>query len=284
MQINNELKDILLEKNDNSGTNVKKILLIVAAAVILFLAVIVVMKFINSDPEAKTSANVEIDSRLVLPPAPSQDQNLALNQPMATQPASKPQDVSERKNDEQLFEQVPIMPEGKSQDDFEDMVKKLKGKSETDTSKNDATQQKPEPKLVIKAVEEPKPELTKKVEVKPEPEAKKEEVKKEEPKKVTKEQPKPAAKPESKKEPAKTTTAAVSSSKGAYVQVAAISKPTPDTSLTNKISAKGYSYTTVKAGNMTKVIVGPFSEDKIQNALSDIRKDIASGAFIYRIK
>ncbi|CAD7288579.1 SPOR domain-containing protein [Campylobacter suis] len=282
MQINNELKDILLEKNDNNGTNVKKILLIIAAAVILFLAVIVVMKFINSDPEAKTSANAEIDSRLVLPPAPSQDQNLALNQPMATPPASKPQDVSERKNDEQLFEQVPIIPEEKSQDDFEDMVKKLKGKSETDTSKNDATQQKPEPKPIVKVVEEPKPEPAKKVEVKPEPkpEPKKEEVKKEEPKKVAKEQPKP----EPKKEPAKTTTATTSGSKGAYVQVAAISKPTPDASLTNKIVAKGYSYTTVKAGNMTKVIVGPFSEDKIQNALSDIRKDIAYGAFIYRIK
>ena len=31
-----------------------------------------------------------------------------------------------KKGDTQLFEQVPIVPESKQQDDFEDMIKKLK--------------------------------------------------------------------------------------------------------------------------------------------------------------
>ena len=118
---NDELKDIFLEKADEAkGLKLKKLLMFIAALVILFLIIIVAMKLINSnDP---TQAQNEADSRLVLPPVP------------AEQPVEKPaMDTNSdiKKGDTQLFEQVPIVPESKQQDDFEDMIKKLKDKENT---------------------------------------------------------------------------------------------------------------------------------------------------------
>ena len=51
-----------------------------------------------------------------------------------------------------------------------------------------------------------------------------------------------------------------------------------------KIAAKGYSYKTIKVGELTKILVGPFDEKTLQKAVSDIRKDINKDAFIFRAK
>lgn len=275
MQTNDELRDILLEKNENDGINSRKILLLVAAAIILFLVVVVVMKFINSD-DLDTQKNTEMDSRLVLPPSPNEQNAI----PKQTKTQSF--DTQERvKNDEQLFEQVPIMSENKAQDDFEDMVKRLKDKSNTNQNTSQATQEKPtpiaktEPSPVVKAVQEPKVE--KKDEIVTIKETTKNVAAKKTETKVDK-------KAETKIQPKSQTAVNTTSKKGAYIQVAAVSKPTPDSGLVAKISAKGYSYSMIKVGNINKVVVGPFSEDKIQKALSDIRKDINKEAFIYRAK
>lgn len=295
---NEELKDILLEKDDEAkGAKLKKLLMFIAALVILFLIIIVAMKLINSGD--LTQAQNEADSRLVLPPVPAE-------QPVDTQVPAQDTNSDVKKGDTQLFEQVPIVPENKQQDDFEDMIKKLKDKEGAKSAPKTE-----EPKEVVKAVEHPA-ETPKKAETKVEAPAKKAETKSEakaekkveakpaktEAKTEKKAETKPEKKPETKVEkkaetPAKAEKAekkaeapakAESVAKGSYVQVFATSKFNPNADYMKKIAAKGYSYKTIKAGELTKILVGPFDEKGLQKAVNDIRKDVNKDAFVFRAK
>ena len=295
---NEELKDILLEKDDEAkGAKLKKLLMFIAALVILFLIIIVAMKLINSSDS--TQAQNEADSRLVLPPVPAE-------QPVDTQVPAQDTNSDVKKGDTQLFEQVPIVPENKQQDDFEDMIKKLKDKEGAKSAPKTE-----EPKEVVKAVEHPA-EAPKKAETKVEAPAKKVETKSEakaekkaeakpakteakaEKKAETKAEKKPETKVEKKAEaPAKaekvekkaeTPAKAESVAKGSYVQVFATSKFNPNADYMKKIAAKGYSYKTIKAGELTKILVGPFDEKGLQKAVNDIRKDVNKDAFVFRAK
>lgn len=295
---NEELKDILLEKDDEAkGAKLKKLLMFIAALVILFLIIIVAMKLINSSDS--TQAQNEADSRLVLPPVPAE-------QPVDTQVPAQDTNSDVKKGDTQLFEQVPIVPENKQQDDFEDMIKKLKDKEGAKSAPKTE-----EPKEVVKAVEHPA-EAPKKAETKVEAPAKKAETKSEakaekkveakpaktEAKTEKKAETKPEKKPETKVEkkaetPAKAEKAekkaeapakAESVAKGSYVQVFATSKFNPNADYMKKIAAKGYSYKTIKAGELTKILVGPFDEKGLQKAVNDIRKDVNKDAFVFRAK
>lgn len=295
---NEELKDILLEKDDEAkGAKLKKLLMFIAALVILFLIIIVAMKLINSSDS--TQAQNEADSRLVLPPVPAE-------QPVDTQVPSQDTNSDVKKGDTQLFEQVPIVPENKQQDDFEDMIKKLKDKEGAKSAPKTE-----EPKEVVKAVEHPA-ETPKKAETKVEAPAKKAETKSEakaekkaeakpakteaktEKKAETKAEKKPETKVEKKAEaPAKAEKVekkaeapakAESVAKGSYVQVFATSKFNPNADYMKKIAAKGYSYKTIKAGELTKILVGPFDEKGLQKAVNDIRKDVNKDAFVFRAK
>ena len=295
---NEELKDILLEKDDEAkGAKLKKLLMFIAALVILFLIIIVAMKLINSSDS--TQAQNEADSRLVLPPVPAE-------QPVDTQVPAQDTNSDVKKGDTQLFEQVPIVPENKQQDDFEDMIKKLKDKEGAKSAPKTE-----EPKEVVKAVEHPA-EAPKKAEAKVEAPAKKAETKSEakaekkaeakpakteaktEKKAETKAEKKPETKVEKKAEaPAKAEKAekkaeapakAESIAKGSYVQVFATSKFNPNADYMKKIAAKGYSYKTIKAGELTKILVGPFDEKGLQKAVNDIRKDVNKDAFVFRAK
>ena len=295
---NEELKDILLEKDDEAkGAKLKKLLMFIAALVILFLIIIVAMKLINSSDS--TQAQNEADSRLVLPPVPAE-------QPVDTQVPAQDTNSDVKKGDTQLFEQVPIVPENKQQDDFEDMIKKLKDKEGAKSAPKTE-----EPKEVVKAVEHPT-EAPKKAEAKVEAPAKKAEAKSEaktekkaeakpakteakaEKKAETKAEKKPETKVEKKAEaPAKaekvekkaeTKAKAESVAKGSYVQVFATSKFNPNADYMKKIAAKGYSYKTIKAGELTKILVGPFDEKGLQKAVNDIRKDVNKDAFVFRAK
>ena len=295
---NEELKDILLEKDDEAkGAKLKKLLMFIAALVILFLIIIVAMKLINSGDS--TQAQNEADSRLVLPPVPAE-------QPVDTQVLAQDTNSDVKKGDTQLFEQVPIVPENKQQDDFEDMIKKLKDKEGAKSAPKTE-----EPKEVVKAVEHPT-EAPKKAETKVEAPAKKAETKSEtkaekkpetkpakteaktEKKAETKAEKKPETKVEKKTEaPAKaekvekkaeTPAKAESVAKGSYVQVFATSKFNPNADYMKKIAAKGYSYKTIKAGELTKILVGPFDEKGLQKAVNDIRKDVNKDAFVFRAK
>ncbi|WP_103566568.1 SPOR domain-containing protein [Campylobacter concisus] len=295
---NEELKDILLEKDDEAkGAKLKKLLMFIAALVILFLIIIVAMKLINSGDS--TQAQNEADSRLVLPPVPAE-------QPVDTQVPAQDTNSDVKKGDTQLFEQVPIVPENKQQDDFEDMIKKLKDKEGAKSAPKTE-----EPKEIVKAVEHPA-EAPKKAETKVEAPAKKAETKSEakaekkaeakpakteakaEKKAETKAEKKPETKVEKKAEtPAKAEKAekkaeapakAESVAKGSYVQVFATSKFNPNADYMKKIAAKGYSYKTIKAGELTKILVGPFDEKGLQKAVNDIRKDVNKDAFVFRAK
>ena len=295
---NEELKDILLEKDDEAkGAKLKKLLMFIAALVILFLIIIVAMKLINSGDS--TQAQNEADSRLVLPPVPAE-------QPVDTQVPAQDTNSDVKKGDTQLFEQVPIVPENKQQDDFEDMIKKLKDKEGAKSAPKTE-----EPKEVVKAVEKPA-EAPKKAETKVEAPAKKAETKSEakaekkaeakpaktEAKAEKKAETKPEKKPETKVEkkaeaPAKAEKVekkaeapakAESVAKGSYVQVFATSKFNPNADYMKKIAAKGYSYKTIKAGELTKILVGPFDEKGLQKAVNDIRKDVNKDAFVFRAK
>ena len=295
---NEELKDILLEKDDEAkGAKLKKLLMFIAALVILFLIIIVAMKLINSGDS--TQAQNEADSRLVLPPVPAE-------QPVDTQVPAQDTNSDVKKGDTQLFEQVPIVPENKQQDDFEDMIKKLKDKEGAKSAPKTE-----EPKEVVKAVEHPA-EAPKKAEAKVEAPAKKAETKSEakadkkpeakpakteakvEKKAETKAEKKAETKVEKKAEtPAKAEKVekkaeapakAESVAKGSYVQVFATSKFNPNADYMKKIAAKGYSYKTIKAGELTKILVGPFDEKGLQKAVNDIRKDVNKDAFVFRAK
>ena len=295
---NEELKDILLEKDDEAkGAKLKKLLMFIAALVILFLIIIVAMKLVNSNDSAQSQN--EADSRLVLPPVPAE-------QPVDTQVPAQDTNSDVKKGDTQLFEQVPIVPENKQQDDFEDMIKKLKDKEGAKPAPKTE-----EPKEAVKAVEHPA-EAPKKAEAKVEAPAKKAEAKSEaktekkaeakpakteakaEKKAETKAEKKPETKVEKKAEaPAKaekvekkaeTPAKAESVAKGSYVQVFATSKFNPNADYMKKIAAKGYSYKTIKAGELTKILVGPFDEKGLQKAVNDIRKDVNKDAFVFRAK
>ena len=295
---NEELKDILLEKDDEAkGAKLKKLLMFIAALVILFLIIIVAMKLVNSNDSVQSQN--EADSRLVLPPVPAE-------QPVDTQVPAQDTNSDVKKGDTQLFEQVPIVPENKQQDDFEDMIKKLKDKEGAKSAPKTE-----EPKEVVKAVEHPA-EAPKKAETKVEAPAKKAETKSEakaekkpeakpakteakaEKKAETKAEKKPETKVEKKAEaPTKTEKAekkaeapakAESVAKGSYVQVFATSKFNPNADYMKKIAAKGYSYKTIKAGELTKILVGPFDEKGLQKAVNDIRKDVNKDAFVFRAK
>ena len=295
---NEELKDILLEKDDEAkGAKLKKLLMFIAALVILFLIIIVAMKLINSNDSAQSQN--EADSRLVLPPVPAE-------QPVDTQVPAQDTNSDVKKGDTQLFEQVPIVPENKQQDDFEDMIKKLKDKEGAKSAPKTE-----EPKEVVKAVEKPA-EAPKKAEAKVEAPAKKAETKSEakaekkpeakpakteakaEKKAETKAEKKPETKVEKKAEAptkaekvekkAEAPAKAESVAKGSYVQVFATSKFNPNADYMKKIAAKGYSYKTIKAGELTKILVGPFDEKGLQKAVNDIRKDVNKDAFVFRAK
>ena len=295
---NEELKDILLEKDDEAkGAKLKKLLMFIAALVILFLIIIVAMKLVNSNDSVQSQN--EADSRLVLPPVPAE-------QPVDTQVPAQDTNSDVKKGDTQLFEQVPIVPENKQQDDFEDMIKKLKDKEGAKSAPKTE-----EPKEVVKAVEKPA-EAPKKAETKVEAPAKKAETKSEakaekkaeakpakteakaEKKAEAKAEKKPETKVEKKAEaPAKaekvekkaeTPAKAESVAKGSYVQVFATSKFNPNADYMKKIAAKGYSYKTIKAGELTKILVGPFDEKGLQKAVNDIRKDVNKDAFVFRAK
>ena len=295
---NEELKDILLEKDDEAkGAKLKKLLMFIAALVILFLIIIVAMKLVNSNDSAQSQN--EADSRLVLPPVPAE-------QPVDTQVPAQDTNSDVKKGDTQLFEQVPIVPENKQQDDFEDMIKKLKDKEGAKSAPKTE-----EPKEAVKAVEHPA-EAPKKAETKVEASAKKAETKSEakaekkaeakpakteaksDKKAETKAEKKPETKVEKKAEaPAKAEKVekkaeapakAESVAKGSYVQVFATSKFNPNADYMKKIAAKGYSYKTIKAGELTKILVGPFDEKGLQKAVNDIRKDVNKDAFVFRAK
>lgn len=294
----NELRDIMLEKNDEKkGKNTKKILMLIALALIVFLGVLVAMKILNTSSES--SAVAQPDSRLVLPPEPAKQppvpkpqESVKTDTQTKPAPVAQPKQPEETAKNDELFQQVPIIPEGKGQDSFEDMVKALKDKDSKHKQEQNLTATQ-EPKTIQKAVEPEKKanEAAKKADAKVEKQAKQEP-------KITVVKPKDEPKkPEKKAEQSKKeTTSSKSESKdpgvtppsGTYVQVFAVSKFDENSAEIRKLKANGYSYnlygTTVKGNKVIKVLVGPYDSKELAGELAKIKKNISSGAFIVNIK
>jgi DedD protein len=157
------------------------------------------------------------------------------------------------------------------------MVKKLKEKEmqRTTDKQNKTPEEAPTP------IQEPEPVQAKEPAPKPQP------------KPETKPQPKaqvaaPTPKP-TKTEPTKTTqTTQNIATSGTYIQVASVSRKTPDAGYLATLTNKGYDYklyhTKVNDKDITKILVGPYeSNTAAQNALANVRRDLASGAFIFRV-
>lgn len=258
MEDNNNLQDILLDKNEEEKSGgVRKILIGIALLVIIFVVVLIVMKFLNSNDSSK---NNDIADSLLLP----------TELPATNAPTN---------SSNELFEQVPIVSETtNSKDSFENIVNEYKNaQAAMDTTSNTIT-----PVLPPK-VEEPfgSTDTDSKEVVKKEP------VKKVEPKKAESKNIAPK-KTEVKKETAKSSATSSSSlAKGSYIQVASVSKLDKNSALIKKLISSGYKYKThevvVNGNKVIKILIGPFGSDLNSN-MEKIRQNISSGAFVYRIK
>ncbi len=305
----NELRDIMLDNNeDKKSKNVKRILILVAVFVIIFLAVLIVMKFLNS-PETNDQVS-QTDSRLVLPPEPDNTRSIPQQvsvpatppsepapqiaqtnvPPVAPPPPSEPQ--AQQPNP--TFEQVPIVPENKGQDSFEDMVKALKEKE--DKRQQDAGAPAPtptEPSTIQGALKQNDTPNAKPSEPKAEPKQHVNVVKQKEPKqeKATKQPKNDAAKEkQAKQKPAKQAPAASGSDahSGSYVQVFAVKHFNEKAPELGKLKAAGYAYklyrTNVNGNEIIKVLVGPYSGEQLKSELAKIKQSAAPNAFIVNIK
>lgn len=270
MEDNNNLQDILLDKNEEEKSGgVRKILIGIALLVIIFVVVLIVMKFLNSNDSSK---NNDIADSLLLP----------TELPATNAPTN---------SSNELFEQVPIVSETtNSKDSFENIVNEYKNaQAAMDTTSNTIT-----PVLPPK-VEEPfgSTDTDSKEVVKKEP-VKKEPIKKVEPKKESTEPKKAESKniapkkTEVKKETVRSSATSSSSlAKDSYIQVASVSKLDKNSALIKKLISSGYKYKThevvVNGNKVIKILIGPFGSDLNSN-MEKIRQNISSGAFVYRIK
>ena len=305
----NELRDIMLDNNeDKKSKNVKRILILVAVFVIIFLAVLIVMKFLNS-PETNDQV-AQTDSRLVLPPEPDNTRSIPQQvsvpatppsepapqvaqtnvPPVAPPPPSEPQ--AQQPNP--TFEQVPIVPENKGQDSFEDMVKALKEKE--DKRQQDAGAPAPtptEPSTIQGALKQNDAPSAQPSEPKAEPKQHVNVVKQKEPKqeKAAKQPKNDSAKEkQAKQKPAKQAPAASGGDahSGSYVQVFAVKHFNEKAPELGKLKAAGYAYklyrTNVNGNEIIKVLVGPYSGEQLKSELAKIKQSAAPNAFIVNIK
>ena len=306
----NELRDIMLDNNeDKKSKSVKRILVLVAVFVIIFLAVLIAMKFLNS---SETNAQIaQPDSRMTLPPEPDNTRNIPQQVNVPTpeqvaqaqpQPQPEPTQPLVQEPQQNNFEQVPIVPENKGQDSFEDMVKSLKekeDKKQQEAQAGDPSTPPTEPATIQGALKqndapsaqpsEPKAESKQHANVVKTKEQKQKEAKNE---KVAK-QPKATdvhKEKVAKQKPTKQTPASGGDEahSGSYIQVFAVKHFNEKAPELGKLKAAGYAYklyrTNVNGDEIIKVVVGPYSQESIKSELAKIKSNVASGAFIVNIK
>ncbi|MCR6591654.1 membrane protein [Campylobacter insulaenigrae] len=267
----NEFDDIILQK---SGKNekIKKILLRAIILIIVFLVVMIVMKLINNPSEEKS---------LQIPSEPEKQSSYESN-----------------------FDSLPITDNSKEEDEFEALARKLKEESalnENNMSTNEVMSNEiPLEENVTDSVinsnvldqiasTEPKEEKNmvsnvSNIEELPEKKAKPEVKKEIKDAKVVKEN--VVNNPNELFEKVKTTDSNFES--GAYIQVFSLNTLDPKSKELNILKENGYNYkiykTTVNGKELTKVLVGPYSENDLKVELEKIRSKVAKGAFTFRIK
>ncbi len=306
----NELRDIMLDNNeDKKSKSVKRILVLVAVFVIIFLAVLIAMKFLNS---SETNAQIaQPDSRMTLPPEPDNTRSIPQQVNVPTpeqvaqaqpQPQPEPTQPLVQEPQQNNFEQVPIVPENKGQDSFEDMVKSLKekeDKKQQEAQAGDPATPPTEPATIQGALKqndapspqpsEPKAESKQHANVVKTKEQKQKEVKNE---KVAKQPKATDAHKEkvAKQKPTKQTPASGGDEahSGSYIQVFAVKHFNEKAPELGKLKAAGYAYklyrTNVNGDEIIKVLVGPYSGAQLKSELAKIKQNAAPNAFIVNIK
>ena len=306
----NELRDIMLDNNeDKKSKSVKRILILVAVFVIIFLAVLIAMKFLNS---SETNAQIaQPDSRMTLPPEPDNTRSIPQQVNVPTpeqvaqaqpQPQPEPTQPLVQEPQQNNFEQVPIVPENKGQDSFEDMVKSLKekeDKKQQEAQAGDPSTPPTEPATIQGALKqndapspqpsEPKAESKQHANVVKTKEQKQKEAKNE---KVAKQPKATDAHKEkvAKQKPTKQTPASGGDEahSGSYIQVFAVKHFNEKAPELGKLKAAGYAYklyrTNVNGDEIIKVLVGPYSGAQLKSELAKIKQNAAPNAFIVNIK
>lgn len=287
MEENQELQDIILDKEEDQGTSkARKIITTVISLVILFLIVVIVVKFLNSGDEP--SDNMANNEALILP-----------EEPVMPAPVNQPQS----------FEQVPIAVEpnttnmpSRSSVDYQspkivtdsDLIVPITNDTVPITTpsaqstqpmaaKSEATQT---PKPQAKETLKPQANTTA-----PKPQQSAAQAKATAPKEQVTPKATAAPKAAASKPAPKASAPSASSTKvaaGTYVQVASLSKLTPNNAFLKKITDAGYSYkiyeTSVNGKGTVKVLIGPFTQGELNENIGKIKADISNNAFIYRVK
>lgn len=295
MEDNYNIKDLLIEDNENpKSAGIKKILMAIAALVVLFLIVLIIMKFINSGdidtskplvmpkaednssfvhvakPDIPKAPKTEVVEVKVIPSEPEKAPSLAI-EPKSSEPslAIKPKET-------QISKEIkPVEVVSKHEEIKQNLISEAKQ----------------EPKIV--KPEQPKTEIKKEVEPKTQPQ------------KITPIQPKATkpevVKPSEPKQPAKTQKPSndnvianlekikpspVSSNSNTYIQILSTSNFKDDDPQIKKLKSLGYGYTlhktTVNGREVTKVLVGPYSGDTLEKEMKNIRENVSKDAFVFR--
>lgn len=135
MNENNELSDIVLNKNSSSSSS-KKMILAIATLGIILIAVVTLMKSCGSE-------NINGAPQAVIPPQPQQ---------VAAEEENE-NGIEKSTTDEPLFEEVEVIQDGNVDDaDLDKIAQKLKEESQADIA---VTPEPVQPKQ--KVVQEPKP-------------------------------------------------------------------------------------------------------------------------------
>lgn len=302
MEEKNELNDIILNKGGASG-NSKKFLLAIATLTLILIIVLVIMNSLKSEsdqqapkavlPPEPTSPTEIIDDPLFEPVEviqEGQDQNAGagagedLNQiaqkikqesmqPAGTESTTVPvEQVKAAPVSQPLKTTVKPAPVVQPVQQTEPVVapKPVPAKTAA-TIKTQPAAVKPAPVKTAPAVKnEPAP--------KPAPTATIKQIKAAEPKPVasqTADTNAPTSEPKAESAPKTANTGGTY-----YIQVGSFTKQ-PNQTLFDRLNASGLKYTTVPAGNATKVMVGPFQGEKAaRDVLGTVRKNVEPGAYI----
>ncbi len=295
MKQQNDLSDIVLEKERAGGTEkMKKILLYAASLILLFLIALVAMKLFNETPQKESTNLAQIGNGTTSSADESIDQ------------------ISQKLEDtNKLFQQEPIIDESAETDlKFEEMVRKLKAQDAAEKAPEESTA--PETAVASAtapaAAKESKKEFLEKVDqLTKEATSKKEKigarVTQEASKtakviapKIVKKPIKPVAAPKPAKEVVATsrmTTSApvqkLSTLSGYFIQVGATANAFPNRRYLQKIKNAGYDYivhsVVVKGRKIKKILIGPFaSRSAAQRKLPDVKAKINQSAYLYRIQ
>jgi len=297
MEEKNELNDIILNKGGASG-NSKKLLLAIATLTLILIIVLVIMNSLKSESDQQVP-------KAVLPPEPSAPTEI-IDDPLF-EPVEVIQEGQDQNEASAGGEDLNQIAQKIKQESMQPAVEPAMAPAEPIVSQPAKTivrpapvaqpVQKQEPVVVPKqapvktpATVKTQPTPVKQVPTKTAPAVKNEtaakpvgtatikQVKAVEPKapaSATTEAKAPAAEPKTDSEPK-----AAASAGTYYIQVGSFTKQ-PNQTLFDRLNASGLKYTTVPAGNVTKVMVGPFQGEKAaRDVLGTVRKNVEPGAYI----